>query len=182
MNNSELTQSHSLKSLEPIWAYALLGWLIGTFPPAITFVAMFATQSPDPSPDPNAINLTGLFVLIAVICSVAGLITGAFIGLLMKFLRRVHWILPIVLSPILGLIWAVITGGAGGFPVFVVGAIFGAVYAAPFGILGFLLFSTAYESLARRRDLLWRQIVALHVGTLVLLIAAELFWLFVLNK
>lgn len=179
----------SAKQLESIGAYALMGWLIGTVVPLFGFGIMYLGSLNVPAVAPAApksgeINLTALLILIGFLCSAAGVISGAVIGGLMIFIRRIHWSVPIIIAPILGLIWGIITGGAGGFPVFVVGALFGAIVAAPFGVLGFLVFTALYESLARRRNgvLGWRKVLLSSVGTLILLMIGELLWFFVINK
>ena len=173
--------------LESVGAYALMGWLIGTIVPLFGFGIMYLGKLKAPAavaPTSGETDLTVLFILIGVLCSVAGLIAGAVIGRLIIFIRRLHWTLPIIISPIFGLIWGIMTGGAGGFPVFVVGALFGAIVAVPFGVLGFLIFTALYESLARRTGgiLGWRKVSFAAIGTLFLLRIGELLWFFVINK
>ena len=166
-------QIYDVKNLEPVWAYALLGALAGTFPPMLLFTIWTFADSFDPENGKN-MSLTGLFLTINVICAVVGTGAGAIIGVLMMLLRKIHWAVPIAVSPIFGAGWALVTGGAGGFPAFVIGAFVGIAYAAPFGILGFLIFSFAYESLARRRDLKWWEVVATAFAVLAAMLAGML--------
>lgn len=180
-----LATNDSAKHLESVGAYALLGWLTGTIVPLFGFGIMYfgGRNAPD-IPASGEMNLTVLFLLIGLLCSVAGLIAGAIIGVVMILIRRIHWTATIIASPLLGLIWGIVSGGAGGFPVFVVGALFGAIVAAPFGVLGLLTFAALYEPFAHRKGgiLGWRKVFFAAVGTLILLMIGELLWFFVINK
>ena len=49
----------------------------------------------------------------------------------------------------MGFAWGAITGAAGGAICFGIGAIFGALYAAPVGTLAFILFTPLHRLLAR---------------------------------
>lgn len=176
MDFGKTDNNFKFKKLEPVWAYALLGWLLGTFPPIALFTVVSLTQAY--TQNSKRETLLGLFLVIVLICSVIGLGVGAFIGLLMKFARLAHWLVPLGLAPFLGALWAIITGGAGGFPFYVFGAFAGMIYAAPVGILGFSIFAVVYELLNRRRTVSQRQLIFSVVATSVFILSGFVVWLF----
>jgi hypothetical protein len=171
---------HDLKSLEPIWAYTFFGLMLGTLPPATALLAAAVFGKPVEPAEPNTPDVWRLFTLVVFLCSITGLGAGAFVGLLMSLMRKSSWKLPVSLSPFFGFVWGIVTGGAGGFPVFIVGAIFGMIIAAPFGVAGFLLFAAFYEPLTRGRNLLWWQILSagLLLPLILTLVAAAINYIF----
>ena len=163
---------------EPVLAYGLFGWLLGTLTPGLCVLLILLDKFS--LSNENDRQTAGFFLIVVAICSGVGLFAGAAIGVLMKFLRsRVHWIVPILAAPFLGVIWGVIAGGAGGLPIMIIGALFGAIIAGVVGGFGFGAFALIYELLARRfRFGFWQSpLLALTVALFFSGLAAILFYL-----
>jgi len=129
-------------------AYGLFGLLLGTLPPAAIFYRMFGDE----------VARQGfqslLFLLLLAMNIVCGLV-GTFLGSRFNGMvsaidaaedhRRIRMIF---LPPLIGMLWGAGTGWAGGLIFFGIGAIFGAVFAIPVGILAFALFMPLHRWLA----------------------------------
>ncbi len=143
-----------------------------------------SSASPAVSPASGEYDLAGIVVIIVFLCSLTGVTGGAMIGGLMIITRRIHFSVPIVAAPIFGIVWGLVTGGIGGFPMFVIGGIIGALIAAPFGALGFLFFAAVYETSVRKISsvLGWRKTLIFAVGTLLVTIIVGAFTIFIFGK
>jgi hypothetical protein len=128
-------------------AYGLFGLLLGTFPPAAIFIRLFGyTVSTGHG---NYLGDTGLFVVMNAICAMMGYCMGSALAAKIGKLERGSWIKMFLLSPLMGLAWAIPTGAVGGVLVIVIGSIFGAIMATPVGLLAFSLFMPLHRLLAR---------------------------------
>ncbi len=125
-------------------AYATLGLLLGTFPPAAIFFKIFGRASGAPEP-----GFIFLFFIMNVFCALAGLYLGSKLSRLASAAEDSHWLLTLASAPCLGFLWGAATGAAGGLPAFGIGAIFGAICAVPVGALAFALFMPLHRLLAR---------------------------------
>jgi hypothetical protein len=145
------------KPIDHAKVYGMLGFLLGTLGSAAVFMTYIGKmfyhnyelhrQYGTPM---SAFPL--VFLAIIAICSFAGTGMGLAVGVLMKSLRKSAWATPVLLAPVAGLIWAVFTGGSGGLPFIIIGAVVGAAFASPIGIVGFTAFAALYEPRIRRRE------------------------------
>ena len=168
------------KTLEPLVAYGVFGWLLGTLTPGLCAALILADNS---SQNGGTDRGTSVVLLIVVaLCSLVGLAAGAGVGWVMKVLRsRASLLVSILLAPLLGLLWGVVTGGAGGLPIMIVGALFGAAIAGAVGFFAFAVFAAVYETLARRTSLSYWQGPALGFFV-ALFFALVVFGAFYLNS
>lgn len=180
-NRKNPGKGSEVRPLDSVWVYALMGWLIGTFPLLLMlaldcYIEIYIHKSSGEAVKSGVVY----YLIITGVCSVVGTMMGGFVGLLMSWARQKDRMLPIGLSPLLGLMWAIVTGGIGGIPAFIlvffVGIIIGAGIAAPFGITGFTLFSAIYEFSAARRQVAWWQTVLMAIGVLSLLLLGVFVW------
>ena len=177
-NTEKTVGEFEIGFLESIAAYALMGWLTATFP-LILMLALDFYINKYIHENLN-VSISNYEIVIAALCSALGLYWGGIGGLLMTLLRRKNRILPIALAPFLGVIWAIIVGGIGGFfmmPVFLIGGVFvGWIIGVPIGFIAFALFGIVYESFALRRRVRWWQTALIAVGVLILLLAGIFAW------
>jgi hypothetical protein len=127
-------------------SYALFGLLLGAFPSAAIFLKLFGSHSSS-----LKILISGwslLFLLSSIACGLAGRFIGSKFSQMAEPLERGSWSKLLFSSPMIGVLWGAITGAFGGFILFGFGAIFGALFAIPVGLLAFLLFMPLHRLLA----------------------------------
>jgi hypothetical protein len=128
-------------------AYALFGMLLGTLPPAAIFFRVFGSELTR-----QKFYLTRWFLLILAMnlaCCFAGRFFGSKMGLMLNGIKRGSWTKELLLALFVGWCWATGTGAAGGLIFYGIGAIFGALFAIPVGLLAFSLFMPLHRSFAR---------------------------------
>jgi hypothetical protein len=127
-------------------AFALFGMLLGTFPPAAIFIKLFGEAMTRPHFPP-----LGWFALLSMnlICCLVGRYLGSKVSRMVSSIERDAWSLMLIESLIVGFLWALGTGAAGGVLIFIIGAMIGAACAIPVGILAFGLFIPLHRLLAR---------------------------------
>ena len=124
--------------------YALFGMLLGIFPPAAIFTKMLGYGLSEGS---GIMFL--VFLLMNVICAVTGYWMGVALSRSVADWERESWTKMLLLLPVLGMGWGAITGAAGGFIFFGIGAVFGAYMAMAVGAVAFTLFAALHR-------LVWR--------------------------
>lgn len=125
-------------------AYAQFGMLLGTLPPAAIFYKMFWKEFAYQEP-----FMVLLILAMQVACCFAGRFFGSKLSLIVQGIERRSWTKEIFMALLMGWLWAIGTGAAGGLVFFGIGAIFGAVFAIPVGLLAFALFMPLHRLLAR---------------------------------
>lgn len=126
-------------------AFAWFGTFLGLFPPAAMFARVLS----------RGIRTDGdlaalLFCLVMnVICCVVGRAMGRRLGGRVGDPRGRGWGETLLSALLLGLVWALVTGAAGGVIVVGVGAFFGASCALPVALLGFPAFMLLHRLLSR---------------------------------
>lgn len=163
-----MTRPKGLNSIEPLLAYTVLGWLLGTLPPASILLSLTVSSN---HRDLNQIlseNSLFFVVFFTAICSVVGLLSGLTVGAIMMLVRQKSWIWAVLLATFLGFVWAIVTGGLGGILYFVIGGIVGAILAVPVGVFGFMIFAAAHEPLLREEKLRAWHVPALAFGVAIL--------------
>ncbi|MGI8669996.1 MAG: hypothetical protein ACR2J3_09165 [Aridibacter sp.] len=129
-------------------AFSFFGLLLGTFPPA-AFFAKFLFESGNPGNIEFWIVV--LLLVVNVVTAAAGYFTGKLIGKITFELEKLSWQWMLLALPFLGLLWGIMSGGAGGFFLFVFGAIFGAMLGGLVGSVALPIF-TIFHRLLKRGD------------------------------
>ena len=124
-------------------AYARFGMLLGTLPPAAIFLKLFGLGRGMSAP------FFFLLLLMNVFCALAGAYLGSKLSRLASAAEELRWPTMLLGAAGIGFVWGVATGGVGGLPAYGFGAIFGAFFAVPVGMLAFLLFVPLHRLLAR---------------------------------
>jgi hypothetical protein len=127
-------------------AFALFGLLLGTLPPAAIFIKLFGGALTHSYLPPGWFLL---LLVMNVVCCLVGRYLGSKLSRMVTAVERDSWILMVIESLIIGLIWALGTGAAGGLLAFGFGAMFGAACAIPVGLLAFGLFVPLHRLVAR---------------------------------
>jgi hypothetical protein len=145
-------------------AFAYFGLMLGALPPAAIFSKIFTRGSEE-------IGLIFLLVLVNLVCAVAGYFSGKLIGKIVLEVEKRSWNLMLVLLPLIGALWGIMTGGAGGTMVFVIGAFFGAFIAAVVGGIAVPAFTILHRLLKRGEMIERNQFLPLAMG-ITLIISA----------
>jgi hypothetical protein len=153
----------------PEEAYAWFGTYLGLLPPFALFASglarAFTRDSYGGSQATDALLFWGLFCLaMNSVCCLVGRKFGARLGRRMGDPRRWSWPATFFCSMLMGAMWAVVTGGAGGAVGFGVGAIFGIVYAMPVALVAFPVFAVLHRALSHGGMIEERQLWPLALG------------------
>ena len=146
-------------------AYALFGLLLGAIPPAAIFARLLGYGT-DGSMRSIASDgaLFFLCLVMNVVCCLVGYAMGTGLSRAALKLEHQSWLKMFLLMPLVGAAWGGVTGASGGFFFFGIGAIFGAAYAIPIGIAGFLLFAIFHRLLERGGMIETRHFLPLACG------------------
>lgn len=127
-------------------AFALFGLMLGLLPPAAIFIKIFGYGL---GWYPRGTLLFIVCLLMNFTCAGVGYVVG---GALSRWIERVEkdsWTVMMILLPLIGAGWGIVTGAAGGIIFVGIGAVFGAIFAIPVGALAFTLFAPLHRTLAR---------------------------------
>jgi hypothetical protein len=134
-------------------AYAWFGMFLGLFPPFALFARLAAaflwhTRGRLATED-TAIFWVLLFLAMNAVCCLVGRKFGGFLGRELGDPGGRSWPVFVLYSMLMGIPWALITGGAGGAVGFGVGAFFGIAFAVPIAVAAFPAFAILHRLLSR---------------------------------
>lgn len=129
-------------------AFAYFGLMLGTFPPAAIFFKVASRGS-------DEFGLFFLLLLVNIVCALVGFFSGKLIGKMVLEMEKRSWNLMMLTLPFIGIIWGIITGGAGGIFIFVIGAFFGAFIASMVGAVAVPAF-TIFHRLLKKGEMIER--------------------------
>jgi hypothetical protein len=130
-------------------AYALFGMLLGALPPAIIFARMFGYGFGRGLLGESSAFLFLLCLAMNVVCCLVGRAIASALSPALEGINRWSWSKMLLMLPVIGAGWGAVSGAAGGFVFFGVGAIFGLACALPVGMIAFTLFAPLHRLLAR---------------------------------
>lgn len=126
-------------------AYALLGLLLGLLPPAAMFGRFLTSFN---LRDKQEFGVLAACVVMNLICCAVGRAMGLWAGRKVGDPRSRTWYEHLPFALLLGLLWGVVTGAAGGVIVFGIGALPGMMLAVPVALAGFALFAPLHRQLS----------------------------------
>ncbi|MCO6510458.1 MAG: hypothetical protein J5I65_06660 [Aridibacter famidurans] len=132
-------------------SFAILGLWTGILPPAAFFLRL-ATDSPGD-------DVGAYFLITSLVTSAAaatGYFTGKIVGKIVRELDQFSLPARFAMLPFVGTTWGILAGGAGGAPIFLFGAIPGAVIGAAAGCAALPVFSLLHSAL-RQGDVIERR-------------------------
>lgn len=155
----EQTESEMMRHPIPVKkVFSYFGLMLGTFPPAAIFLKMLQpTYNADSS-------LVILFLFVNLICAVVGYFSGKLIGKMVLEMENHSWHFMLITLPFIGILWGMITGGAGGILVFVIGAFFGAIIASMVGSVAVTSFAVFHRLLKKGEMIERNQFLPLAFG------------------
>ena len=117
--------------------YANFGLMLGVIPPTAIFARFLMDAGGLRNDD------LWIFALMSVVLTVSatvGYFSGRLIGKITRELEKMRWSVMIGILPFIGMLWGIVSGGAGGLIVFLFGAVFGAMFGAAVGSVALPLF------------------------------------------
>ena len=142
-------------------AYSYLGLMLGTLPPASLFIRV-AIGSRVLQSDGAWFVIVLLFVNAA--SAAAGFFSGKFIGRAARQIETYRWWAMLAVAPLLGILWGMIAGGAGGLIIFLIGAFFGALIGGIVGAVALPIFAVFHRVLKRGDVIEYSHFLPLALG------------------
>jgi hypothetical protein len=125
-------------------AYRLFGTFLGLIPPFALFERTLASSGGNPPLWPV------LFCVgMNVICCLVGRRFAGYLGRSMSNPRALSGVGFAFTIFLMVITWSLVTGGSGGALFFGIGAIFGAIFAAPVALIGFPAFAILHRLISR---------------------------------
>lgn len=141
--------------------YAYLGLLLGTLTPTAIF-ARFLFDSR--SLREEDLWIIGVLSIVNVISAIVGYFSGKAVGKIVNQIESLPWWAMIAVLPFVGLIWGIVSGGAGGIIIFVFGAIFGAILGGTVGCIALPIFTIFHRLLKKGEDIERKHFLPLAFG------------------
>jgi hypothetical protein len=105
-----------------------------------------------------------LWLLVVVVCSAAGYAMASNLAEKAFKAERMRWMRMLILIAVIGSAWGVVTGAAGGFFIFGLGAVVGLALLWPIGLVGFAMFASLHRLLERGGMIDMRHLLPIACG------------------
>jgi hypothetical protein len=142
-------------SLEKTFSY--FGLILGAFPPA----AMFLRFAIDGKMDGW---MFGVMFIINLISAIVGFFSGKVIAKTVRFFETKSWSAMILMMPLIGLLWGMVSGGAGGIIVFIFGAFFGAILGGIVGSIALPVFTIFHRLMKKGENIEFKHFLPIAFG------------------
>lgn len=153
-SESEKTEALMMKNpLSSVQTFSYFGLILATFLPAAMFTSFLINARGLRSED---IWILGILAIVNIISAVVGFFSGKLIGKIVREVETFSWWNMLLLLPFIGTFWGIITGGAGGIIILIVGALPGALLGAMVGSVALPAF-TIFHRLLKKGDMIDRQ-------------------------
>jgi hypothetical protein len=129
-------------------ALAYFGAMLGLFPPFALFSRFVFENFKRPSASDD-FWIIPLLLFVNFVCMIVGYFSGKLVGKIVVELEKSSWTAMILAMPFIGILWGIITGAAGGIFIFVIGAFFGAFFAAAVGSVALPAFAVFHRWLKK---------------------------------
>ena len=136
--------------LSPDKVFSFFGLMLGTLPPATVFARFILETRTFESRD---VWVIGVLVIVNIVTAIVGYFSGKLIAKMVTGVENYRWPIMIMILPLIGLLWGIMAGGAGGFVIFVFGAIFGAFIGGAVGAAALPIF-VLFHRLMKRGDMI----------------------------
>jgi len=142
-------------SLEKTFSY--FGLILGAFPPAAMFIRFAVDGRVDGW-------VFGVMFIINLISAVVGFFSGKVVAKAVRFFETKSWSAMILMMPLVGLLWGMITGGAGGVIIFIFGAFFGAILGGMVGGLALPVFTIFHRLMKKGENIELKHFLPIAFG------------------
>lgn len=169
----ERDEEQAMRLLDPVparEAFARFGLFLGLLPPA----AIFGRVLLESHDEKAFLTFVAFAVAMNAVCCLVGRAMARSLARGAEKIERRAWWQMLFLPALLGVLWGIVTGSAGGAVVFGIGAFVGAACAVPVGALAFAVFMLLHRLLARGGMIEERQLWPLAFGIPSVIAAAIL--------
>jgi hypothetical protein len=142
-------------SLEKTFSY--FGLILGVFPPAALFVRFALEGRMDGW-------VFGVMLIVNLISAVVGFFSGKVVAKAVRVFEKMNWLAMILSLPFLGLLWGIVSGGAGGIIIFVVGAFFGAIVGGIVGSIALPAFTILHRLMKKGESIELKHFLPIAFG------------------
>jgi hypothetical protein len=141
--------------------FSFFGLLLGTFPPAAIFLKFIIEGE---GFNTNELWILGVMAIVNLISAIVGFVSGKLIGKVVREFEKTTWFVMLLAMPLIGALWGILAGGAGGIIIFIIGAFFGAYLGAMVGAVALPIFGI-FHRLIKKGDFIDRnQFLPLSFG------------------
>ena len=142
-------------------AFAYFGLMLGIFSPAAIFTRFLMDSGNFRGEDSWIFGVLGIVNLVTAI---TGYFSGKLIAGIVTKVENYSWWTMILLLPLIGMLWGIMSGGAGGIVILIFGAIFGAVFGALVGSITLPLFTLFHRILKKGELIEFKHFLPLSLG------------------
>jgi hypothetical protein len=142
-------------------AFAYFGLLLGTFPPFSIFLKFFIESGTGRS---EKVWIFGVALIVSILSALVGYFFGKVIGRWVLRIESGPWGKMLLMAPLIGLLWGLTSGAAGGIVIFGIGAIVGAVIGGAVGAVALPVFAIFHRLLKRGGSIDARHFLPLAFG------------------
>src|SRR5687768_12528332 len=104
--------------ISSIRAFPYFGLMLGIFPPAAIFARFFMESENFRNEDAW---IFGVLSLVNLVTAVTGYFSGKLVAKMITKVENFSWLTMIFLLPLIGILWGVLSGGAGGVIILIFG-------------------------------------------------------------
>lgn len=141
--------------------FSLFGAMLGSLVPASIFLSyIFAKNANGEEFWPSLIMSVTTFV-----CAVVGFYSGTLVGKAVRTIENLAFATKLLALIVIGLLWGMASGGAGGLFIFLIGAFFGAIIGGVVGAVALPAFALPYFALSKGGMIDLRHFLPLSMGT-----------------
>ncbi len=146
-SDREKTEAAMMKNpLSTVQAFSYFGLILGAFSPAAIFGRFLIDSSGLRSED---IWILGVIAIVNILSAVVGFFSGKLVGKMVREVENYSWGIMLLILPFIGVLWGIITGGASGIIILIVGAFFGAILGAMVGSVALPAFALLHRLLKK---------------------------------
>lgn len=142
-------------------AVAYFGLMLGSLPPAAIFARFLMAKG---MPQADEIWILGLILLANLTSAIVGYFTGKKVAGLIRYLDSISLSRSLILLPFIGIVWGMASGAAGGFFLFLIGALFGAVVGGTVGAFALPTFVVLHKMMKRGEFIDTRHFLPISLG------------------
>lgn len=142
-------------------AFAYFGLMLGAFPPATIILKMLVGDASLHGPD---FWIFLVFAFANIVTAVAGYFSGILVGKAVREIMKLRGWKRMALLPFLGLTWGLVSGGAGGIFIFLIGSIVGAVIGGAVGTVALPTFALLHHFTRRGESIDTKYFLPLALG------------------
>ncbi len=162
-NEQDALEAATMKNpLSDKQAFAYFGLLLGTIPPAAIFTRAFINDGAFRFED---LWVVGIIAVVNLIAAVTAYFTGKVVGKIVGDLEQMSWTKMLLILPFVGILWGILSGGAGGTIIFLIGAVFGGALGAMVGGCALPIFAILHRLLKKEDKIARKHFLPIAFGT-----------------